>query len=124
MYIWFCFSRIDEFKLNITNCKEVDISANTFYNTTFHGHFENINSLRLSENAFTKATAKVDVINCHIDELKRLDASLKEIKFLNSTINKILSGTFDVISINSIIFENCDIGTIMNNTATERVINI
>ncbi|XP_055305282.1 uncharacterized protein LOC129569986 isoform X1 [Sitodiplosis mosellana] len=110
-----------EFKLNITNCAKVRIFSEAFANTTFHGHFENIHDFQLLERAFSKSTAKVTVNNSRLDELRRLEASLKEIKFSNTHIGTILTNTFDVIKIDSIIFENCHIDTIQSNAFTEKL---
>lgn len=110
-----------EFKLNITNCAKVRIFSEAFANTIFHGHFENIHDFQLLERAFSKSTAKITVNNSRMDELQRLEASLKEIKFSNTHIGTILTNAFDVIKIDSIIFENCHIDTIQSNAFTEKV---
>lgn len=110
-----------EFKLNITNCAKVLIFSEAFANTTFHGHFENIADLKLLERAFSKSSAKVTMHNCRLDELQRLDATLKEIKFSNTHIGAVRSNAFDVIKIDAIIFEHCNIDTIQTNAFTEKV---
>lgn len=110
-----------EFKLNITNCAKVLIFSEAFANTTFHGHFENILDLKLLERAFSKSSAKVTMHKCHLDELQRLDATLKEIKFSNTHIGAVRSNAFDVIKIDAIIFEHCNIDTIQTNAFTEKV---
>lgn len=98
------------------------IFPEAFYNTTFHGHLENIADLHIFEKAFiSNEQTKIEIIKCYIDQLNRLEASLQEIKFVHSTINTIKSGAFDVISINSIIFDDCKIDTIEAKTTTERV---
>lgn len=110
-----------EFKLNITNCAKVRVFSEAFANTTFHGHFENIPDLKLLERAFSKSSAKVTVHNCHLDELQRLDATLKEIKFSNTHIGAVRTNAFDVIKIEAIIFEHCHIDSIQTNAFTEKV---
>lgn len=107
--------------MNITNCAKLWIFAEAFANTTFHGHFENINDFQLLERAFSKTTAKISIENSKLDEIQPLDASLKEIKFSNSNIGEIKRNAFDVLKIDSIIFENCHIGIIRNQALTEKV---
>lgn len=115
------FTFADEFKLNITNCAKVQIFSEAFASTTFHGYFENIRDFQLMERAFSKSAARITIHNCHMDELKRLDASLKEIKFSNTHIGTVLTNAFDVIRIDSIIFEKCHIDTIQSDAFTEKV---
>lgn len=107
--------------MNITNCAKVLIFPEAFANTTFHGHFENIRDFQLQERAFSKSDAKISIHNCKMDELKRLDASLKEIKFSNTHIGDVNSNAFDVLKIDSIVFENCVINTIQSKALTEKV---
>lgn len=59
--------------------------------------------------------------NSHIDNIYRFEASLREIKFNNCTINTINSGSFDVNNILNIIFENSNIGVIKSRSITEKV---
>lgn len=123
-YFCFLFLLIDftvEFKLNITNCAKVRVFSEAFANTTFHGHFENIPDLNLLERAFSKSLAKVSIHNCHLDELQRLDAALKEIKFSKTHIGTVRANAFDVIKIDAIIFEHCNIDAIQTNAFTEKV---
>lgn len=110
-----------EFKLNIIDCNKVVIFAEAFVGTHFNGRFDNIPNLILIEKAFVKSEAKIYINNCQIDQLQRLETPLKEIKFTNTHINEISTGAFDVLSINTIIFENCVIGTIQKNALTGRV---
>lgn len=112
---------IVEFKLNITNCAKVRVFSEAFADTTFHGHFENILDLDFLERAFSRSSARITITNSKLDEVRRLDASLKEIKFSNSRIGTIQTNAFDVIKIDSIIFEKCTIDTIQNNAFTEKV---
>lgn len=110
-----------EFRLNITNCAKVRIFSEAFASTTFHGYFEHIRDFQLLERAFSKSNARITISNSRMDELKRLDASLKEIKFSNTHIGSIQTNAFDVIKIDSIMFENCHIETIQTNAFTEKV---
>lgn len=95
--------------------------SEAFAGTTFHGHFENIRDLILLERAFSKSAAKVAVHKCHLDELQRLDATLKEIKFSQTHIGTVRTNAFDVIKIDAIIFEHCHIDAIQTNAFTEKV---
>lgn len=97
------------------------IFSEAFTGLQFNGYFDNINNLILYEKAFAKSQAKIYINRCSIDQLQRLEAPLKEIKFTNSRINEISAGAFDVLSLSSIIFENCEIETIEKNAVTERV---
>lgn len=56
-----------------------------------------------------------------MDELQRLDGTLKEIKFINTHIDVIKSNAFDRPEIGSIVFENCYIEHIQNNALTNQV---
>lgn len=119
--IFFRLTFTGEFKLNITNCAKVQIFSEAFAGTTFHAHFENIHDFQLLERAFSKSTAKVTIHNSRLDEIRRLDATLKEIKFSHTRIGVVRTNAFDVIKIDSIIFENCHIDTIQANAFTEKV---
>lgn len=112
---------IGEFQLNIVDCHKVVIFGEAFKDTKFNGYFNNIPNLIILERAFTRSDAKVYIDNCTIDQLQRLEAPLKEIKFTNSRINEIMTGAFDVITINSIIFENCILGKIQKHAFSEKV---
>lgn len=103
------------------DCNKVVIFAQAFVGTQFNGYFDNIPNLIILERAFVRSEAKVYINKCRIDQLQRLDTPLKEIKFTNTHINEISTGAFDVLSINSIIFENCVIGTFQKNALTVRV---
>lgn len=120
----FCFFFVrltGEFQLNIVNCHKVIIFGEAFKDTKFNGYFDNIPNLMILERAFTRSDAKIYINNCTIDQLQRMEASLKEIKFTNSRINEIQTGAFDVLSVNSIIFENCVLGRIQKRALSERV---
>lgn len=110
-----------EFKINISDCHDVIIFPEAFATSDFQGHFNNIIDLRPHARSFSKAQAKLFIDKCHIEQLLRLDTSLKEIRFTNSRIDKIATGAFDVLNINSIIFDRCTIGVIENKATTEKV---
>lgn len=118
------FCLLGEFKLNVTNCAKVWIFPEAFANTTFHGHFENIRDFQLKERAFSKSSAIISIERSKLDEIQPLEASLKEIKFSNSRIGEINYKAFDVLQINSIVFENCTINTIKSRALTEKVSEI
>lgn len=118
--IMFCL--LGEFQLNVTNCAKVRIFPEAFANTTFHGHFENIRDFQLDERAFSKSSsAIISIERSELEEIQPLEASLKEIKFSNSHIGEIKYNAFDVLQINSIVFENCTIDTIKGRALTEKV---
>lgn len=110
-----------EFKLNISNCAKVQIRSEAFANTEFYGHFENIPDLQLDERAFSNSSAKVTIQDSRMTQVERLDAILKEIKFSNTHIGTIRSHAFDAYSIDSIIFDKCDIERIESNAFPEKV---
>lgn len=97
------------------------IFEEAFATSDFQGHFNNILNLLPSAGSFSKAQAKLFIDNCHIEQLLRLDTSLKEIRFTNSRIDRIATGAFDVLNINSIIFDRCTIGVIEFKATTEKV---
>ncbi|XP_055846453.1 uncharacterized protein LOC129912281 isoform X2 [Episyrphus balteatus] len=110
-----------ELKFNIRRSNDVIIYGNAFENTNVKGIFSEINDLRIEEQAFNKAKAKLTIISSNIDNLYRFEASLREILFFNCTIGTVNSGTFDVISIDSIKFEECKIGVIKSRAVTEKL---
>lgn len=126
MYEYDCIAKklylfAGEFKINISDCHDVIIFEEAFATSDFQGHFNNIIDLRPRARSFSKAQAKLFIDNCHIEQLLRLDTSLKEIRFTNSKIDKIATGAFDVLNINSIIFDRCTIGVIEFKATTEKV---
>lgn len=52
------------------------------------------------------------IVNSHINQLNRIDASINKISFTNCTIDYIKSYALDVTSVKQIKFENSRIGTI------------
>lgn len=98
------------------------VQGNAFQNTSFLGYFNSVGNLRFEKNAFlgTKESL-IEITDSDIGLLERMDASMKEIKLSNCRIDTIKSHTFDVVSINSIVLENCDIGVIESNFTTNKV---
>lgn len=103
------------------NCTKVWIYGGAFASSSIHGHFENIGDLVIFENAFSNSEGRIFIERCHIDELQRLHANFREIKFNDTSIDVIRKNAFDVLEIPSIIFENCRIGTIEANAMTNKV---
>lgn len=121
VHLFLFLTSTGEFKLNISNCAKVQIRSEAFANTEFHGHFENIPDLQLDERAFSNSSAKVTIQDSGMTQVERLDAILKEIKFSNTRIGTIRSHAFDAYSIDSIIFDKCDIERIESNAFPEKV---
>lgn len=115
------FSAADEFKLNISNCAHLTLSTEAFANTTFHGLFEKIQEFDLLKGAFSRATARIVIQDSHLKKIDELHATLREIRFIGCSIDTIETNAFDVLKIDSIIFENCQIGLIQANAFTEKV---
>lgn len=124
IFAHFFLSIPGEFQLNIVDCHKVVIFGEAFRDTKFNGYFDKIPNLMIFEKAFTHSDAKIHINNCTIEQLQRLEAPLKEIKFTNARIAEIATGAFDVLSINSIIFENCVLGRIQKRALSEKVRNI
>ncbi|XP_055913954.1 uncharacterized protein LOC129947429 isoform X2 [Eupeodes corollae] len=110
-----------ELKFSIRRSNDVIIYGNAFEDTMVKGTFSEINDLRIEEQAFNKAKARLNIISSNVDNLYRFEASLREIRFFNCTIGTVNSGTFDVISIDSIKFEECKIGVIKSRAVTEKL---
>lgn len=110
--------------LNISNCKSVIILEKAFYNTSFRGHFENIVDLRLHEKAFgSLKDTFIKIHKCNIDTLARLETSMMSINFSHTQIDTIASGAFDVVELDSIVFEYCNIRRIEMKALSNRVSN-
>lgn len=103
------------------NCTKVWIYGGAFASSSIHGHFESISDLVIFENAFSKSEGRIFIERCHIEELQRLHANFREIKFNDTSIDVIRKNAFDVLEIPSIIFENCRIGTIQEKAMTDKV---
>lgn len=115
------FFAADEYKLNISNCAQLTLSTESFAETTFHGFFENIQDFNLMEGAFSRTSAKIAIQNSNLKKIQQLHATLREIRFIGCAIETIESNAFDVLKIDSIIFENCHIGAIQSKSFTEKV---
>lgn len=111
----------DEFKLNVSNCAHLTLSTEAFANATFHGLFEKIQDFDLMKGAFSRAAAKIVIQDSNLKKIQELHATLREIRFVGCSIDTIETNAFNVLKIDSIIFENCHIGSIQSNAFTEKV---
>lgn len=116
----------DEFRLNISNCAFLKISSDAFADTIFHGFMENVQEFVLMDGAFAfaKNGSRITILNSNLKRIQQLRASLREIRFVGCAIETIESNAFDVIKIDSIVFENCQIGAIQGKALTEKVCSI
>ncbi|KAL9873804.1 ben isoform 2-T2 [Glossina fuscipes fuscipes] len=108
-------------KLTVRNSNDLILYADAFENAKINGLFVGIRDLRIGEKAFNSAQAKLRIESSNIDNIYRFEASLREIRFVNCTIGTINAGTFDVIKINSIVFESCRIDVIKARAITEKL---
>lgn len=113
-----------DFKLNVANVANVIVQGNAFQNTSFIAHFTSVHNLRFEKDAFLGTRdSQIQIVDSNVGLLERMDASMQEIKLQNSRIDAIKANTFDVVSIRSIVFDNCDINVIESNFTTEKVRN-
>lgn len=112
-----------EFELNVTNTRSVIVFEEAFKNTGFKAHFMCIGDLRIHVKAFSGAhtNSKLHVYNSKLDDLEPLHASLREIRFVETRIEKIEAQAFDVTELNAIDFWACNIGLIKANAFTDKV---
>lgn len=111
-----------DFKLNVANVDNMIVHAHAFQNTSFVGHFSAVKNLRFEKDAFLGTrNSQIEIIDTNVGLLERMDASMHEIKLKNCRIDAIKSNTFDVVSIKSIILDNCDINVIETNFTTNKV---
>lgn len=112
----------NEFILKVTNIKEMNIFDDAFSKASFHGYFRNIDDLQIFAKGFAGATnSKISITSVTIDKLQRIESSLKEIKIVDSSVKTISKDAFDVISLASIVFQNCKIGVIEANVFSPKV---
>lgn len=120
--MFFFFTFLGIFKLNVANVKNIIIEANAFQNTSFYANFSRIDNLRIEKDAFRGTSeSQITVVNSHVGLLERVNAGMKEIKLQSCRIDAIKTNTFDVLSIQSIVLDNCDINVIESNFTTEKV---
>lgn len=108
--------------MNVGSVENVIVQANAFQNTTFIGSFRAVQNLRFEKDAFLGTKdSQIQISDTNIGLLERMDATMQEIKLRNCRIDAIRQNTFDVLSISSIVFENCDIDVIESNFTTGKV---
>uniref|UniRef100_A0A336K525 CSON001504 protein n=1 Tax=Culicoides sonorensis TaxID=179676 RepID=A0A336K525_CULSO len=114
--------RIRELKVNVTNCNEVFITKDTFSKTRFGLNLDEIENLVLFEGAFAGSVdGKVIISNAHMNELNAIGTSLKMFQVKNSSIGKIASQAFSVVSIDLLVFENSKIDKIEKGSVAEKL---
>lgn len=108
--------------MNVANVDNVIVHGHAFQNTSFFGHFSAVRNLRFEKDAFLGTrNSQIEILDSNVGLLERMDASMHEIKLQNCRINAIKSHTFDVVTIKSIILDNCDINVIEANFTTDKV---
>lgn len=99
----------------------MQIFNETFINSSFFGHFENIYDLHFIEKAFFGGNKiNITILKCNIELLPSLYA-MKSIHFSQTNIDVIETGAFDVIKFGPIVFELCSIGKIKKQAISNRV---
>ncbi|XP_055587705.1 uncharacterized protein LOC129740123 [Uranotaenia lowii] len=112
-----------EFKLNVTSASDVIIMPEAFSVPESEILLSRIRDIRIDEDAFRGSiTTRLEIINSGIRELAKLRASFREIKFIGSTIKEVSMHAFDVNKIDSLIFENCEIGVLKSQAVTEKLL--
>ncbi|KRF93815.1 uncharacterized protein Dmoj_GI15207, isoform B [Drosophila mojavensis] len=105
-----------ESKLNIENNEYVVLYPNCFKNMNMSCTLTNIKNLEINENynpsTDRSSNTKLIIVNSHINQLNRIDASINKISFTNCTIDCIQSNALDVTNVKQIKFDNSRIGTI------------
>lgn len=108
--------------MNVANVDNVIVHENAFQNTSFKGRFSNIGNLRFEKDAFLGTRmSQIEIVDSNVGLLERMVASMHEIKLQNCRIDTIKARTFDVVSIKSIVLDNCDIQVIEANFTTDKV---
>lgn len=112
-----------EFNLNVTRAAEVVIMSNAFSVKESDILMHGVKDIRIQDDAFRgSVSTKLDIVNCGIGSLCELRASFKQIRFINSNIKEVLSKAFDVNKIDSLIFEDCNIGVLKSQAVTEKLL--
>lgn len=113
----------DEFELNITNALSAIVYSNAFEGCEFIAHFLRIGDLRIHDGALAGAihNSRIKVMDSHMSDLWPLQASMKEILFQRTTIDKIQEKAFNSPSVKLLEFESCTIGEIEPNAFTNNV---
>lgn len=112
-----------EFKLNVTNASEVIIMPHAFSVPESEILLNNVKDIRIQEDAFKGSiSTMLDITNSGIKILSELRASFRQVQFINTTIEQISTKAFDVTKIDSLIFDNCVIGSLMPQAITEKLL--
>ncbi|TDG39636.1 hypothetical protein AWZ03_013942 [Drosophila navojoa] len=105
-----------ESKLNIEHNEYVVLYPNCFKNMNMSCTLTNIKNLEINENynpsTDRSSNTKLIIVNSHINQLNRIDASINKISFTNCTIDHIQSNALDVTNVKQIQFDSSRIGTI------------
>ncbi|XP_039438664.1 uncharacterized protein LOC120419870 [Culex pipiens pallens] len=112
-----------EFNLNVTRAAEVVIMQSAFSVPESEILLNGVKDIRIQDDAFRgSVSTKLDIVNCGIGSLCELRASFKEIRFINTNIKEVLTKAFDVNKIDSLVFENCNIGVLKSQAVTEKLL--
>lgn len=112
-----------EFNLNVTRAAEVLIMSNAFSVPESDILLDGVKDIRIQDDAFRgSVSTKLDIVNCGIGSLCELRASFRQIRFINSNIKEVLSKAFDVNKIDSLVFEDCNIGVLRSQAVTEKLL--
>ncbi|XP_058468274.1 uncharacterized protein LOC131440749 [Malaya genurostris] len=112
-----------EFKLNVTNAREVTIMPEAFSVPESEILLNGVKDIRIQEDAFKGSiTTMLDIVNSGIKILSELRASFRQIQFTNTTIEQITTKAFDVNKIDSLILKNCEIGLLKSQAITEKLL--
>lgn len=112
-----------EFNLNVTRAAEVIVMDSAFSVPESDILMDGVKDIRIQDNAFRgSVSTKLDIINSGIESLCELRASFRQIRFINSNIKDVLSKAFDVNKIDSLVFEDCNIGVLRSQAVTEKLL--
>lgn len=112
-----------EFNLNVTHAAEVLIMPGAFSVPESDILLDGVKDIRIQDDAFRgSVSTKIDILNCGIGSLCELRASFRQIRFINTNIKEVLSKAFDVNKIDSLVFENCNIGVLKSQAVTEKLL--
>lgn len=112
-----------EFNLNVTRAAEVLIMPSAFSVPESEILLDGVKDIRIQDDAFRgSVSTKLDIVNSGIGSLCELRASFRQIRFINSNIKEVLSKAFDVNKIDSLVFEDCNIGVLRSQAVTEKLL--
>lgn len=112
-----------EFNLNVTRAAEVLVMSSAFSVPESEILMDGVKDIRIQDDAFTgSVSTKLNIVNCGIGSLYGLRASFRQIRFINSNIKEVQSKAFDVNKIDSLEFEDCNIGVLKSQAVTEKLL--